>query len=170
MNTKTKSIRSVFAMVLVICALGISTTTVLADKPIMYEVGPITDGTIISDLCSFPVSLSSTFTISGIDFVDTSGVVTRTHWHFVAQDTFSANGNTLVGIPYTYNVKVEWDSFGNPTSWYVNGVFEKVPLPDKGLFNPAGRANMTENPFGFTLSPDNGTSGNVAGFCAALSQ
>ena len=169
MNTKTKSIRSVFALVLVISALGISTTTVLADKPIMYEFGPFTEEGEISGVCSFPVSLSSTATLSGIDFVDKSGVITRTHWHFVAQDTLTANGKTLVGIPYTYNITVLWDSFGNPTGWYLNGVFEKIPLPDKGLYNPAGRSDLTEN-IDFTLSPDNGTSGNVAGFCAALSQ
>ena len=170
MNTKTKLIRFVFTLFLVTATLGISATTVLADQPVMYKIGPLTEDSVLLNTCEFPVSISVTFTITGTDFVDKNGIVKMTHWHFDAQDTFTANGKTLIGVPYTYNVEVYWDSDGNATSWYVNGVIEKVPLPDKTLFNPAGRSNITENPFEISISPDKGTSGNVDGFCAALSE
>ena len=165
---QTKIVRLCFVLAFLLSALGVSTTVALADKPTTYEVGPITGGAVLTDVCSFPVTLSSTFSIAGIDFVHMNGVVTKSHWHFTSQDTLTANGKTLVGIPYTYNADVYWDSAGNATGMYVNGVFENIPLPDKGHFKPAGRVDLTDNPLGFTLTPDHGNPGDIAGLCAAL--
>ncbi len=165
-----KETRLVFALMLAMSVFGISSSTVLADPPIMYEVGPMTDSTIFPDLCTFPISVNLTMTIQGTDFVDNSGVVIRSHWHIVEQDIVTANGKTLVGLPYTFNAEVYWDSNGNPTRWYMSGILEKIQLPYKGIFNPAGRTNVIENQYGYTLTPDRGNPGNIAGFCAALSE
>ena len=104
-----------------------------------------------------------------IDFLDESGNVTRIFVHATEQDIFSANGKSLTGIPYTYNVEVLFDSSGNVTHVYASGLVSKVVLPDGTLFVAAGRINVTAHPGAeFLLSPDVGTAGNVEGFCAAL--
>ena len=54
---------------------------------------------------------------------------------------------------------------GVPVDAVAQGVLEKVPLPDGGLFMAAGRVNLFT---GFALSPDDGVLQNVAGLCAAL--
>lgn len=167
MTTKTRFARFTFALALALSVIGFSASAALANPPVMYEIGPIYDSAVLTNWCSFPVSLSMTYSITATDFSDQSGMLIRTHYHIFNQDTFSANGKTLVGLPYQASVEVRWDSDGNVTSFYVNGVFEKVPLPN-GTFNAAGRKNMIENPFGFALAPDNGTPGNIAGLCAAL--
>ncbi len=167
MNTRKKFTRIVFILLFALSAIGISTSAAAATSPVKYDV-TITDGAVLTDVCSFPVAVSSTFTITGIDFFDKNGVLTMTLWHFELQDTLTANGNTLVGIPYKYNIQLTWDRDGNVTGWYVSGIFEKIWLPGKSLFIPAGRADMTDNPFGFTLSPDKGNLGNIEGLCAAL--
>jgi hypothetical protein len=96
--------------------------------------------------------------------------LTRIHQHFTEQDTFTAHGKTLVGIPYTANLEILFDSSGNVTHILASGVFEKIPLPDGSLFISAGRIDFAAYQGAtFILSPDKGNPGNVAGFCAALS-
>jgi hypothetical protein len=168
MNTKIKFTRFIFALLLVISALGISTSTALADKPVKYEYTfPWND--VLSDICSFPINIVGINNYMEIDFFNKSGSLTRIYVHGVQQDTYSANGKTLVGLPYTYNVEMLFDSSGNITNNYANGVYEKIPLPDGSLFISAGRTNFMEHPnVGFLISPDKGNPGNIAGFCAAL--
>jgi hypothetical protein len=168
MNTKSKFTRFVFALLLALSALGISTSTALADKPIKYEFPFLVEGTL-TDVCSFPVHISANVYITGIDFYDKSGVLTRTNWHMVEQDTFTANDKELVGIPFTFHVEWLYNSSGAVTHEYADGVTEKIPLPDGSLFISAGRVDFTAHPdVSFILSPDKGNPGNIEGFCAAL--
>jgi hypothetical protein len=89
--------------------------------------------------------------------------------HVVEQDTFTANGTTIVGLPFTFSMQFHYDSGGNLTHMYVNGVFERIPLPDGSLFISAGRVDFVDHGVpGFILSPDHGNPGNLAAFCAAL--
>jgi hypothetical protein len=71
----------------------------------------------LTDVCSFPI-------------------------HVHAQDTISANGKTLVGDPYTFNIEILYDSNLNIMGFYLNGIAEKIPLPDGSLFISAGRMNL----------------------------
>jgi hypothetical protein len=168
LNTKIKILRFVFALAIALSALGISASAAFAAKPVMYEV-TFSSSDVLTDVCSFPVGIDGNVTLAGTDFVDDSGVVTRSSWHMVEQDTFTANGKMLVGIPFRFNVEVHFDSSGNPTHWYIGGVFEKIPLPDGSLFISAGRIDFTDHPGAtYILSPDKGNPGNIAGFCAAL--
>ena len=90
--------------------------------------------------------------------------------HQVEQDTFTANGQTLVGDPFTAEFQLLFDSGGSVIHAYATGLFETIHLPDGSLFVSAGRADFTQHPgVGFLLSPDMGNPGNLAGFCAALS-
>src|SRR5262249_54436714 len=43
------------------------------------------------------------------------GALTRIFVHEVEQDTYTANGRTLVGTPFTFNEQVLFDSSGNVT-------------------------------------------------------
>jgi hypothetical protein len=120
-------------------------------------------------VCSFPINIDSTASGTEIDYFDAGGALTRVFIHRVEQDTFTANGKTLVGIPFAFNIEILFDSNGNVTSSFGNGLYEKIPLPDGSLFVSAGRADFAAHPgVGFLLSPDKGNPGNIAGFCAAL--
>jgi hypothetical protein len=169
MNTKSKFTRFVFALLLALSALGITTSTALADKPTKWEFS-LTNGPLeLVDVCSFPISITVAINISGTEFVDQNGVLIRSFQHSDQQDTFTANGKTLVGIPYTYNIEILYDSNGAVTHLYADGVIEKVPLPDGSLFISAGRVDFTDHPGAIViLSPDHGNPGNIEGFCAAL--
>jgi hypothetical protein len=125
---------------------------------------------VATDICSFDIRFDSTASGTETDFVDKNGALTKIHVHQVEQDTFTANGKTLVGIPFAFNREILFDSNGNLTNDFGKGIFEKIPLPDGSLFISAGRADFAAHPgVGFLLSPDKGNPGNVAGFCAALS-
>jgi hypothetical protein len=125
---------------------------------------------VLTDVCAFPINVDATFSGIETDFVDQSGALTRILIHQVEQDTFTANGRTLVGIPFTFNLEILFDSDGNVTHVFSSGLFETIPLPDGSLFISAGRADFTLHPgVSFLISPDMGNPGNIEGFCAALS-
>jgi hypothetical protein len=155
-------------MMVFVVAVGaaIFASSAAADRPTRIPFAGVTFSSVLTDVCPFPVTVDGTVSGTEIDFVDRSGALTRIVIHQVEQDTFTANGKTLTGIPFTFNVEILFDSSGNVTNAFFNGVFEKIPLPDGSLFVSAGRAFFAGE---FLLSPDKGNPGNVAGFCAALS-
>lgn len=141
-----------------------------ADKPAKTTFSGVTFSSVLTGVCLFPVDVASTVSGTEIDFVDQGGAVTRIYLYQVEQDTFTANGKTLTGIPFTFNLEVLFDSSGNVTHVFASGLVEKIPLPDGSLFVSAGRLDFAAHPGAtFLLSPDKGNPGNVAGFCAALS-
>jgi hypothetical protein len=157
----------VFALLL---GMAVFATTAAADQPARSQ--ETLSGTItLTKPCAFPVTVDFTADATETEFVDTSGNLTRVDLHLVEQDTFSANGKTLVGLPYTVNEEVLFDSSGNVTHVYAEGVVERVLLPNGSLFLTAGRTDFINHPGeGFVVVPDVGTpGGDVAGFCAALS-
>jgi len=116
--------------------------------------------------CTFDVHIDQIFTGTEIDFYDNSGNLYRADYHLVGQDTFTANGKTLVGTPFQANFQFVFDSGGNLTALILNGVWEKIRLPDGSLYVAAGRGDAFTNPL--FISPNFGNPGNTAGFCAAL--
>src|ERR1700688_520098 len=72
----------------------------------------------LSGVCSFDVSVLSNE--QGTEFIwfDTNGVPTRVVQPSTEQDTFSANGKTVTGLPYTFELTVLFDAEGNPTHIY----------------------------------------------------
>ena len=126
--------------------------------------------TTMSGVCSFDVTVTSVQSGTQIVFYDQTGQVTRVFVHAVETDTFTANGKTLMGMPFTFNIEIPIDSSGNATNVYASGVVERVVLPNGTLFLSAGRADFLAHPgVSFLLSPDKGNPGDVAAFCAALS-
>src|SRR6266699_2088827 len=83
-------------------------SAVRADTPLISHY-TASGSLMLTDLCSFPISVAASQTVTEMDFVNSSGAITRIHVHAVEQDTFSANGKTLVGEPYTYNIVIRFD-------------------------------------------------------------
>ena len=139
-----------------------------ADKPTKYEY-PLHLSGVITNVCSFPINVDTPFSVTEIDFVDASGALTKVVLHLAVQDTYTANGKTLVGMPFTWNREIFFDSSGNVTRDFSTGIVAKVQLPDGSLFISAGWYDFLAHPGdGAYLSPDKGNPGNIAGFCAAL--
>ncbi|HET8707855.1 MAG TPA: hypothetical protein VFM46_16250, partial [Pseudomonadales bacterium] len=168
MTTKTKFTRFAIALVLALSAIGFSASAVLASPPVHYQWQATWYNTL-TGVCNFDVAVSSALNVSATDYFDNTGALIRSHWVTVEQDTFTANGKTLVGLPFMPIAELLYDSTGQVTHVYVTGVTEKIILPDGSLFISAGRVDFMNHPGGtFVLSPDQGNPGNVAGFCAAL--
>jgi hypothetical protein len=143
-------------------------STAAADRPIVSHF-TFTFTATLTDACSFPITVDSSADLTETDFVDQSGALTRISFQGVEQDIFSANGNTLVGEPFHLDVVILFDSSGNVTHAYGQGITEVVRLPDGSLFIAAGRVDFVAHggpPF--LLTPDVGATVNLAGFCAAL--
>jgi hypothetical protein len=144
-------------------------TTAAANQPTRTQY-PATSTAVLTDVCSFDVTVDSSATITETDFVNGSGELTRILLHVVEQDTFSAGGTSLTGVPFTFNIDVLFDNSGNVVHAFADGLVEKVPLPDGSLFITSGRVDFVArgNP-PFILTPDVGATVNLAGFCSALS-
>jgi hypothetical protein len=149
--------------------VGVFAPLAAADAPvIVHKMHSETD--LLTGACSFPITVDATITETDRFFSDQNGVLTRANANFTEQDIFSANGKSLTGVPYTGNIQAYFDSSGNITQEYVDGVVERVPLPDGSVFQSAGRVILAAHDFPtFTVTPDTGTARNLAGFCAALS-
>jgi hypothetical protein len=161
-----------FRLLILLSLLALTGTAILAQPAAAIEPtrAPI-DGTItstIDDICSFPVTITATFAGTETTFYDQGGEVTRIKDHIVEQDVFSANGESLTGLPFTFNLQVLFED-GEVTHVYASGVVERVPLPDGTVFHSAGRLDFAAHPGSdFRIVPDVGRSGDVAAFCAAL--
>ena len=159
---------AVLAVVALSAAVFVSAAA--AAQPTKIDFPPATSTSTITGVCAFPVSVSFTASGTETDFVDQSGALTRIHVHIVEQDVFSANGKTLTGLPFTFNIDALFDSSGNLTHVYASGEVSRVPLPGGSVFHTAGRADFVLHPgVDFLLQPDRGAQGDVACFCAALS-
>ena len=168
MNTKFRFTRFVFALMLVISAVAIPASTVLAADQVKEEYDFTMDLTM-NDVCAFPINMFGMVHTVHIMFFDNDGNFTRMNFNSVQTDTFSANGKTLVGLPHTYAGELFMKPAG-VIHLYRNGVQEKVLLPDGSYFVSAGRfdwaAPGAKNDL--ILIPTVGVSHNLAGFCAAL--
>ena len=91
--------------------------------------------------------------------------------HGPEQDTFSANGKTLVGDPYQVNVIRRFENGARAqVDAALHGVVERVPLPGGGLYLVAGTIDLLGQGGGAFFTVDRGNSGSgIDAFCAALS-
>lgn len=153
--------------------IALSTTGVLAHSagatpPTRVPIDETPVVTVVDDICSFPVTITSAQVGVETTFYDKSGAVARIQAHAVEQDVFTANGESLTGLPFTFNVRVLFED-GQLTHLYASGLLERVPLPDGTVFLSAGRVDFAAHPgSAFLIVPDVGRSGDVAAFCAAL--
>ncbi len=124
MNTIIKLTRFVFALALALSALGVTAPAALAAPPVHLEY-PLELSGDITDLCSFPIHNEAILRVREIDFFDKSGALTRIYEQVVEQDTFTANGKNLVGLPFTFNIEMFFDSDGNMTGFLADGVLRE---------------------------------------------
>ena len=149
---------------------GVLASSAFAAEPTKTSFSVTDVSGTLTGVCSFDVAVSSDISGFEIDYTDQSGVLTRAYIHNVEQDTFSANGKSITGEPYTFTLEVLFDSTGSVTHVYASGLTERLVLPSGTLFLSAGRVDFVQHPgVGFLLSPDVGNPGDVAAFCAALS-
>jgi hypothetical protein len=162
--------RFLFTVVAAGLAAAALAPTAAAVEPIKEDISFSNTG-VLTDVCSFPVTVEATNTGTQTSFSDDEGNLTRVQIHNVEQDVFSANGRTLVGLPFTFNLRVLFDpDSGEVTHVFASGVTERVPLPGGDFFLTAGRLDFAAHPGeAFIIQPDVGAQGNLAGFCAALS-
>ncbi len=160
-------VRCLMIVSIVAVSAAIFALPAAAAEPVKYPF-TFTFSDELRDVCPFPINLDATVSGFGIDYFDKNGALIRTFNHNIEQDTFTANGKTLVGLPYNFNMEFFFDSNGQLTKWVVSGIFSTIPLPDGSLFISAGRADFLAHGGHALLSPDKGNPGNVAGFCAAL--
>jgi hypothetical protein len=118
-------------------------------------------------LCGFAIQMGYTETWTSTQFYDQNGLIARDTARGTEQDTFSANGKTLVGDPYQFNIVNEFVNGVFVSNWAA-GISELVPLPGGGVFIVAGHVNISAG--APILTVDSGNSGNnLDAFCAALS-
>ena len=161
-----------FRLLILLSLLTLSATGVLAHPAAAIEPTRVpidqTDTFEVQDICSFPVTITATIVGTETTFYDQSGEITRIQVHIVEQDVFSADGESLTGLPFTFNIQVLFED-GEVTHVYASGLVERVPLPDGTVFLSAGRLDFAAHPGAeFRIVPDVGRSGDVAAFCAAL--
>ena len=164
-------LRRLTGVFLVAVSAVIFALSAVADRPTRTPFEGVTfSGAVLNDVCAFPVNISGTVSGFDIDYRDQSGALTRSFIHQVEQDTFTANGRTLVGDPFTSEFQILFDSGGSVIHTYGTGLFETIRLPGGSLFISAGRAGFTPHPgVGVLPSPDMGNPRNPAGVFAALS-
>jgi hypothetical protein len=162
--------RKVAILCSALAAAGVVASSAFGAAPTKTTFSVTDSPATLSGVCSFDVAVSQDFSGTEIDYTDQSGALTRIYQHITEQDTFSANGKSITGEPYTFDLEVLFDSSGNVTHVYASGVVERIVLPSGTFFLSAGRSDFTLHPgVFFLLSPDVGNPGDVAAFCAALS-
>jgi hypothetical protein len=68
-----------------------------------------------------------------------------------------------------FNFEFRFDPAGNVTAASINGIVERIHLPDGSLFISAGKIDYSADGFPeFVIAPDHGGIQNLDGFCAAL--
>jgi hypothetical protein len=160
-----KFLTAAAAVIAAAAALAQAATAIPPTTADSSEVGSLTldAGT----LCSFPIVLDYTQDRTITTFYGSDGVITKRITTGTEQDTFTANGKTVVGDPYHFTVLAEFEN-GVRVSRYWTGNAERVHLPDDGIFILAGRTLIP--PSGLVVTVDSGNAGNnLAAFCAALS-
>ena len=162
--------RRLILVVLTAAAAFAALAPAAAGNPPERVTGTVSGSTVMTDVCSFPVTVDFAGVFSELRFYDQSGALTRIEGHQTEQDTFSANGISITGLPYNFNYQFLFDSNGDLTHLYATGLVERIVLPNGTLFLSAGRVDFVDHPNEtFLLTPDRGRSGNLEAFCAALS-
>jgi hypothetical protein len=148
-------------------AAGIPPSLAAAGKPEKFSFDFTTSATVTT-FCAFPVDITSSVQGHEVDFFDASGALVSATTHITEQDTFSANGKTLVGEPFTFNIF--WLIEGDDAVGIVaRGVAEKIRLPNGKLFLSAGVLDFLGQGVDFSIRTDPGRTGDIDAFCAALS-
>jgi hypothetical protein len=120
-------------------------------------------------LCDFPIVWDGTQEWTTRTFYEPDGAtVAMTISEGTEQDTFSANGKTLVGDEYHFMFQDLYEN-GERVALYANGNAERVPLPSGAVFITTGRVLVGSTPANIFFVDSGNDANNIAAFCAALS-
>jgi hypothetical protein len=170
-RTMRRILRYSLAVVAVVAAAVVFAQAASAMAPTTTTATLNVSGIVVSagTLCPFDVTLDATQSSTQTTFYDSSGLISRRITTGVEQDTYSANGKTLIGDPYHFNFIGDFVD-GVRVDAHSTGIVQKVPLPGGGLFIVAGRLDTFNNIGGLALTVDSGNDGNkIDAFCTALS-
>ncbi len=169
MNIQGRIQKAVLTSTAAFAGLLLAWSSAKAAQPVKFS-GTISGTEVLTGIAPFPITVEYVATVTEIDYFDSSGALVRIYNHSVEQDIFSANGKTLVGEPYTYNIEYVFDSSGNLIRMDSNGIASKVRLPGGGLFQSSGQVDWLAHPGqGWILLTDKGSCVNLEGLIAALS-
>src|SRR5262245_9610954 len=93
-------------------AMGVFAPAAAAAPPVRSEV-TISDTGVAEDGCIFPVTVSASGSATETDFFDKNGALNRIQLHVTERDTYSANGKSLQGSSFTYDISLLLDGAGN---------------------------------------------------------
>jgi opacity protein-like surface antigen len=158
-----------------LCALAafavlalVAVSAASASPPVITRVPSLgTASAVVSGFCATDITLTFTVTDwSRTDFFDSAGNLTESHYKFFEQDTFTGPTGTLIGDKYSLEFMWTYDSSGNVTHIYGDGVQEKVTLPNgRAVLISVGRVDyLSGNP----LEPEFGHTSGFAPLCAAI--
>jgi hypothetical protein len=162
--------RASFLVAVMSAALVVFPGSATAAPPTIEHVGPLEWTGVMLDagvLCDFPIAWDGTQEYTRTTFYENDGTTVAMRISTgTEQDTFNANGKTLVGDEYHFTFRSVFEG-GVRVALYEYGNAERVPLPGGGVFIITGHESVT-GPNVFSV--DSGNDGNnVAAFCAALS-
>ena len=95
--------RLIGGLAAMLCAV-VFVSTAAAVPPEKSEFSNVTFSSVLSGVCPFDVNVQSVISGFEIDYFDGAGNIVRAQIHQVEQDTFTANGKTLTGIPFTFDL------------------------------------------------------------------
>ena len=162
-----RSARRLLATVLAVMAVASLAETAEANTVIRDSVN-VTFAVSVTNLCSFPVTITGTETGTRTRYFDNAGVKFMAIFQLTEQDTFSANGVSITGLPYSFMLERDFTN-GVFTSQVATGEQEKLVLPNGTLFVSAGFLDFLAQGGGIDgLSPEHGVTGDIGALCAAL--
>jgi hypothetical protein len=140
-----------------------------ADKPTKTPI-TFAQTSPLTGVCSFPITVDAQGSLTFTDFFDSSGTLVRRQVHTHEQDVFSANGISLTGIPFSFNLDFYFAPDGTTTAAKAVGIVDKIPPPNGKLFIMAGQTDLTTLPPGteFIFTVTQGNPGDTDALCAAL--
>ena len=142
----------------VFAVLTITSGPVHASQPVR-EAFDVDSSFVVDDLCDFPIMVDAHFEGTNVFYVDHSDTLRRISVHVREQDTFSANGTVLVGLPFRFNQEILFDENGVVEHAYASGVVEWVPLPDGTIYHAAGRIDFVLHGTNYVIVPGLGHTG-----------
>ncbi|HZD86709.1 MAG TPA: hypothetical protein VE088_01725 [Gaiellaceae bacterium] len=161
-----------FTLAALAACLCVGVSAASARPPVITHipaVGPFTF--TVHGVCPFDFTdVNSLSNYTEQDYFDTNGNLMKINWEFSAFDQYIGPGGTTLfnsGGGH-FHAQMVFDSNGNVSSDYGEGVIERVLLPDGSTFFAAGRADFLAHGSEPIYVPDWGHARNLAGFCAAL--
>src|SRR4051812_30357009 len=70
----------------------------------------VSDTAVVTDVCSFPVTINYTADLTFTNFYDAAGNLVRIHVAGVERDVYSASGHSLTSVPFHYSQEVIFDA------------------------------------------------------------